>query len=765
LLLLLIGAGFAVTRVLWASLPRDPVWLTASGTESSIWLSRDTVGVPSIRADSDGDAHFAIGYAHAQDRLWQLELERRTLRGEMSELFGEANLGRDIWFRSLDLHRAARDAWPALSEDARSSLQRYVDGINAVIDRKDPLPIEFRLLGIRPQHWTVFDSLARLKSFAFEMSGNFRLDLVRETARTSLTTPQLRTLFPDDPLTGLDIAGPERAAPLHDGSGAIPWGSHASSGCSAWAVSGAHTTQKAGLLASDCHEELQVPSPWYVVHAKGDRLDVTGMSLVGTPLVLSGHNARVSWAATNLPADTQDICFENTDMADSSRYQAGGGWRAFDVREAKISVRAATSNPIFGVRQRVLDVRLRSTRNGPVISDQFGGFDRPFSLRWIGFAPDDTSYEALYRLQFAANPQELRAALTAHVTPALEIVYADADGSIGVVAAGRAPARKPGSGSVGLACWDDESASPASIPLEQAIAIGDPTPGYILAGGPSSPARAARIRERLGKLVEGHDVGATDLQSIQGDLVDLDAAALAAELSRISPASEEQAAALNSLSGWDGMMSTGSEAAAIFQVWTRQLRVRLLERGMRAYWNQPQRAAFLSALESQMDSRALLRALGECDTVWRPDSTWTTAGGCADLLRSTLQTSLAELRGITGSSSIAGWRWGGVSRIEYAMPPVSILPQLDRLLVDRAVEVGSQNTINIAAGSFTHNDGFSQRVGASFRQVIGLKQGTATYAFTSSTGQSGNFASPHYADLATAFARDEYLLLSQEKPR
>jgi penicillin amidase len=728
-------------------------------------LSRDAVGVPHIRANSDGDAYFAIGYAHAQDRLWQLELERRALHGEMSELFGEAHLSRDIWFRSLDLERAARTAWPALSEDARWSLQRYVAGINAVIDRDEPLPIEFRLLGVRPRHWTVLDSLARLKLFAFEMSGNFRLDLVREAARASLTTPQLRTLFPDDELTGLATAAPMRAGSLHDASSAFPWGEPASTGCSAWAVAGAHTRRKAALLASDCHEELQIPSPWYVVHATGKLLDVTGMTLVGTPLVLSGHNARVSWAVTNMPVDTQDICFENTDTADTSRYLAAGEWRAFDVRNASIAVRVAASSPIFGVRQRILDVQFRSTRNGPVISDQFGGFDRPFSLRWIGFDPDDTSYEALYRLQFAANSQELRAALSAHITPALEIVHADVDGNIGVTPAGRQPLRKRGVGTVALSCWDNESAWSATVPVDRAISIHDPTPGYAISGGPSSPARAARIRERLETLVKRNDVSMADLQSLQTDLVDLDAAALAAELSRVSPASEEQAAVLRSLSGWDGAMSAESEAAAIFQVWSRQLRKSLLERSARAYWNQPQRAAYLRRLEQQMTTRALRRALGECGRVWLPDPARNAAGGCNDLLPSTLRATIAELQSITGSSAIAGWRWGGLSRVDYSMPQVSIMPQLDRLLTDRAVEVGSANTINIAEGTFTHNDGFSQRVGASFRQVIGLGQGVTTYAFMSSTGQSGNVASPHYADLAAAFGRHEYRQLPQEGSR
>ena len=728
-------------------------------------MSRDAVGVPRIRASSDDDAYFAIGYAHAQDRLWQLELERRALHGEMSELFGDAHLSRDIWFRSLDLERAARTAWPALSEDARRSLQRYVAGINAVIDGHAPLPVEFRLLGIRPRRWTEFDSLARLKLFAFEMSGNFRLDLVREAARASLTTAQLRTLFPDDELTGLATAAPMRTGRLQEVSGALPWGETASAGCNAWAVAAAHTAGKLALLASDCHGQLQIPSPWYVVHATGKLLDVTGMTLVGTPLVLSGRNARVSWAATNLPVDTQDICFENTDATDASRYQAADTWRPFDVHNARIAVRVSGGSPLLGVRQRVLDVQLRSTRNGPIISDQFGGFDRPFSLRWIGFDPDDTSYEALYRLQFVANWQELRAALSVHVTPALEIVYADVDGNIGVTAAGRQPLRKRGMGEVALPGWDDEFAWSAAVPVDPATAVYDPTAGYVVSGGPSSPAREARIRESLEKIVARNGLDAVDLQSLQADVVDLDAAALAADLSRVPPANKEQAAVLRSLRDWDGAMSTESHAAAAFQVWTRLLRKSLLEQNMRAYWNQPQRAAYLRALEQQMTTRALRRALGECSPVWLPETTRGAVVGCDDLLPSTLRATIAELRSITGSSTMPGWRLGAVSKVDYVMPQVSIMPQLDRLFTDRAVEGGSVNTINIAVSSFVGHEGFSQRVGAGFRQVIGLGQGVATHRFMTSTGQSGNVASAHYARPAAAFDRQEFRLVPDETQR
>ncbi|MDN2715181.1 penicillin acylase family protein [Janthinobacterium sp. SUN120] len=784
-LLVLSGGYYVCTRLLGSTLPPERMQLFPDGALSPVFMARDVNGVPHIRARTDEDAFFAIGYAHAQDRLWQLELQRRTVHGELSELFGRETLKQDIWYRSLNLHAAAQSAWPALSDQARRSLQKYVDGVNAGMAAQSELPVEFRQAGIAPQRWTVYDSLARLKLFALNLSGSFQLDLTREAARQTLTTAQLRTLFPGDALEGTpavrmdqarENAGAAALLPLRE-AGLVPppWGAPTAAGGNAWAVAGRHGEAGAALLANDLQLELQIPSPWYAVHAKGERLAVSGMSLVGVPLVIFGRNDRISWGGASLRADSQDVYFENTDPDDASRYQAQGQWLPFVTRKETIQVRAESGSALVGAQQRTVSVVLRATKNGPLISDQFAGFDRPVSLRWVGFDSGDTSYEAWYRLQFAADWQDFRAALSVHATPALKMVYADIDGNIGAIAAGKVPVRKQGGGALPAPGWDQRFAWAGYVPVARLPAVYNPATGFVVAANQqeagasnsdfigrdwASPARAERIAQLLQeRLQAGKRLGPADMKRIQGDDVDLDAAALAAELVTMRPDGAAQAKALGLLRGWNGTMAADSQPAAIFNVWTRHLRKRLLGDKLQQYWNRPEQGGYLRSLDQQMGTRALRQALAECRTVWRP----ATAAGCDGLLQPALQAALDEIGKITGSRSMADWRWGALQRGVYAHPSQDTWRPFNGLFERGTAQGGSPNTVNAADSIFIDRQGFEQRTGGSFRQVFSLGEGGIVHEFMNSTGQSGNVASRHYADMVEPFSRLEYTRLAPDE--
>jgi penicillin amidase len=787
ILLVLGGSHYVATRLLRSTLPPHRMQLFPDGSLSPVFIERDANGIPHIQARTDDDAFYAIGYAQAQDRLWQLEMQRRMIHGEMSELFGEASLQQDIWFRSLNLYSAAQTAWPALSDQARNSLQKYVEGINAGIAAQSELPVEFRLFGIRPQRWTPFDSLARLKVFALDLSGSFQFDLTREVARRALTTAQLHTLFPDSGLEGApgnsrgQAAGKVDAAarfPLREAGREIPpWVAPSGAGCNAWAVAGRHADGGAALLASDCHMDLQIPSPWYMVHAKGQTLAVSGMSLVGVPIVIFGRNDRISWGGANLSADTQDVYFENTDG--DGRYETQGRWSKFETRNVTIKVRAESSFPLLRAQEHTVSVQLRAIRNGPVLSDQFDGFERPVSLRWVGFDPGDTSYEALYRLQFASDWQAFRAALSVHVTPALNVIYADVDGNIGSVAAGKVPIRKRGSGALPAPDWDNSFVWEGYISANRLRTEYDPTSGFIVAAnhkavGPdypymggqdwASPASVKRIAQLLEeRLKAGKRLNLTDMQRIQGDVIDLDAAALTAELVKMRPNGDEQTKALRSLEGWNGAMAAGSQPAVIFNVWARHLRKQLLDDKLRWYWNKPEQGAYLRNLEQQMSIRALRQALEECEPVWGfARAGGDTSVGCEAMLQTTFQAALDEIGRVTGSRDMSEWRWDAMQQAVYVHWPLGQWPLFNRLFERRTAQGGSQNTVNAAGSSFVDNEGFAQRVGGSFRQVISLGRGAIVHEFMNSTGQSGNVASPHYADMVEPFARLEFYTLAPE---
>jgi penicillin amidase len=424
-------------------------------------------------------------------------------------------------------------------------------------------------------------------------------------------------------------------------------------------------------------------------------------------------------------------------------------------------------------------VQLRATKDGPVISDQFAGFDRPISLRWVGFERGDTSYEALYRLQFASDWKTFREALSWHVTPALNMVYADVEGNIGAVAAGKLPIRKPGTRPLPAPGWDDARSWSGFLPADRLPATYNPASGFIIGAntkvagvdapnsteeGRGSLTRAKRIEQLLKeRLKAGNGLNVADMERIQGDVVDLDAAELAAELVKVRPRDDEQAKALRCLMGWNGEMTASSRPAVILSVWAHYLRKRLLEDNFHWYWNKPEQDAYLRSLEQQMDIRTLRQALSECQTVWKTARTeGGTRSSCEDMLQSTLQAALNEIARTSGSRNMSTWKWNAMQHGAYLHQPLGQWQALHGVFERGTAQGGSANTVNAAESAFVDNEGFVQQMGTTFRQVMSLQGSRIVHVFMNSTGQSGNVASPHYADMVETFSRLEYESLSSE---
>ena len=281
---LLAIAWFAVAK-LKEELPPTSMVLTHTLMGSSASIERDDHGVPHITAGTDVDAYFAVGYAHGQDRLWQLELQRRMVQGRLSEIFGKDSVQQDTWFRTLGLYEAARSAWPSLSKEAQASLTAYSAGVNAAIAERHGLPIEFQILNVKPQPWTEIDSLAWIKMFALDLGGNFRLEIMRFLVNQSLPSKQAETFFSDYPSAApTTVADQKTSAETVSGMAALlnfqkdmeakyGLGGRAV-GSNAWVVAGKHTQSGAAFLANDPHLGLQIPSLWYALSVKGKTLNV-----------------------------------------------------------------------------------------------------------------------------------------------------------------------------------------------------------------------------------------------------------------------------------------------------------------------------------------------------------------------------------------------------------------------------------------------------------------------------------------------------------
>ncbi len=376
------------------------------GLAAPVQISRDEHGVPSIVARTDRDAFFAVGYVHAQDRLWQLELQRRLVAGRLSEVFGRGSINQDVWARTLGLQRVAASAWSDLSPGARDSLTAYAEGVNAWLATHHSLPLEFDLLGVTPEPWRATDSLAWNCMFALSLAGNFREEITRSLAAQVLSPEKLSVLYGRPTDRTLLQAGarlePAKLARLAAFQAAPLPGlrDRARAGSNAWVVAGSRAEHGQALLANDPHLPLQLPSLWYALRLEGDRLDTAGMSLVGLPVVIFGRSRHVAWGGTNMMADQQDLYLERVDPNDAGRYEVSGRFEPFVTRRETIAVRADFPAWLREPLQPIT-IEVRSTRHGPVISDQFDLFEQPVALHWSLFERPASSYEAFFRVSYA----------------------------------------------------------------------------------------------------------------------------------------------------------------------------------------------------------------------------------------------------------------------------------------------------------------------------------------------------------------------------
>lgn len=775
------------------SLPQDQGSLEVEGLQGAVSIERDGHGVPRVIARSDRDAYFAIGYLHAQDRMWQLELQRRMAQGRLSEVLGKDAVQQDIWFRTLGLARSANDAWDALSPEARASLQAYADGVNAWLDSGPVLPVEFVALGVQPERWTVYDSLAWSKVFALDLGGNYRREIDRMLAAQLLDPARLHTLFPPAPTSVAGGAAQDGAqeeetapAPTPDPVALEGYARMAEFlarlqqrtglggrfvGSNAWAVSSKLAGGESTLLANDPHLGLQMPSLWYMAALKGDRLDVSGATLVGLPLVVFGRNANIAWGGTNLMADSQDIYLEQVKPDDASRYLADGEWVPFLQREELIRVRE--SFPAFlHAPIKPLRISVRATRHGPVINDMFQVFDQPASLRWTALDRDDTSYEAFYRLGYARDWSEFDAALGHLVAPALNMLYADRRGHVGHLAAGRIPVRAAGDGGAPVPGWNDEYAWTGSVPHEEmprfydppsgyvASANNDPTPpgyGRLISNDWAPPTRVQRIGQMIGDAVAaGEPVDLALMQRMQADRHSAAALRLLEVLMEYPPGNDAQRVAHDALREWDGRMDRDSHAATLFNAWLRQLKRHLVGAAFQGYWNRSRQTRVLQGMIDGIDPDTVAAMLSGRSGQWCRDREGSQPVPCAEVADAALDDALRELRKMAGDSR-DGWAWGDVHETVYRHVPFSDVNVAKVWFERRISSGGSPDTLDVADYALGEHGSYEQTFGAGFRQVFELSPDSTVHLQMNSTGQSSNAMSPHYDDMIEAFRDVSYL--------
>ena len=742
LLLLTPAAGLLLLR---SSLPDFRSSVRLEGITSPVQIMRDAQAVPHVFAASDSDAYFALGYLHAQDRLWQMHLQRRIGAGRLAEVIGEPGLGADRFMRLIGAYRLAEESYSRLSSDVRGALDSYAAGVNAWLEtRRGALPPEFYLLQTWPEPWTPADSLVWGKLMALQLSGNYRAELQRAEMAAALGDEAMAVLFPDQaasqPITLTEYVAPERLRSLR---AALPTPLGPATASNEWALSAGETRTGGAILANDPHLGLNSPTLWYLARVRTPTMSLVGVTVPGVPFHILGHNGTIAWGMTTTGSDVQDLYIERIDPDDPSRYLTEDGSVPFRIRTEIIEVDGG--DPVT--------LTVRETRHGPVLSDINGNAtavtddDHVISLAFTALTANDTTPEAIYLMGRATNWVEFLGALQFWIAPQQNIAYADVDGNIGLIVPGHIPIRADGDGLTPVPGWTGQHDWAGTIPLESLPQVLNPAEGHIVNAnnpvvGPNypylighqdiEPYRAERILEVLDES-DGQTIEST--LALQMDTVSAAARDLLPLMLTVRPDNAGASQAISLLRGWTYRMDRGRPEPLIFATWLRRLNEALYADELGAlfpdYWR----------LRPGVVRTMLTEEQGWCD-----DRRTARTESCAEILRSSLDVAIAELTE-RHQKPLSTLRWGDEHVAPFTHRVFSAVP-VAQSLVDISIETsGGPYTVSRGNSHVNRaNAPFSHIHGATLRAVYDLAN-LDNSRFIIATGQSGNPFSPHYGDL------------------
>ncbi len=746
LLVALVG-GMWLYRRSRACLPQLDGTIPMPGLSARVEVRRDAHGVPHLRAQTLPDVLFAQGYVTAQDRLWQMDLNRLHAEGRLSEIFGDRTLRLDIESRTLGLPRLAEQGLADLDPGARALLASYTRGVNAFIEsHRDRLPLEFLLLRYQPQPWRDIDSVAAVLNLSSALSQTWRDDLMREHITAKLGKDLASDVLPDHSALDVPVAEVAATAPAKAGAKrASAWleesplddqllatvlapsnlDSQGGGGSNNWVLQGSHTKSGKPLLANDPHLGHSIPSVWYMIHLKAPGLNVSGVSLAGLPLVVIGHNEHIAWGMTNTGPDVQDLYMESFNLANPKKYLHNGQWVDAEVRDEIIKVRD----------QRDYHLTVKVTRHGPVVSHDG---NRDLALRWTALEPHAIRLPLL-AIDQATNWQEFTTALWDFTVPMQNFVYADVEGNIGYYAAGLVPIRKQGDGSVPVPGSTDDYDWTGFIPFKDLPHAYNPASGmiatangrivpdnypYVITRKWDAPYRTARIFELIR---ERNSFVPSDMLRIETDINALDDQWLAKQLlsaaAQRAPDGPEAQYALSVLKDWDGQARADSAATLICEVTRRALLERILK---------PKLGDNLSGYHWPMSTIFLQNVLEQNLARWLPP-------GDADFnltLMKSLEEGIKRIPSLVHNQSHSAWRWGDTIPLTFHHPLSVGLPLLGRLLdVGPFPQAGTGTTVKQT----------TPQLGPSMRMVVDFSNFDESMQ-NITLGESGEVFSPYYQD-------------------
>lgn len=764
LVAVLVSAVLAIWLWVRTTPPRLEGQLALPGLSAPVEVLRDGEGVPHIFAASLEDAWTTLGYLHAQDRLFQMEMGRRIARGRLAELIGSGGVGFDRQMRTFGLPALAEASLSALDPETRRALDAYAAGVNGwLTNRTGWLPPEYYLLWFDPEPWTPVDSLLWGRTMALLLSGGARQEAAeaRLAARLDDATRRLITLDDRDP-PSIGPAGSANLLPSPAPNGtlapttvatlmertltALPSWVGTVMASNAWALAGGRTATGAPILVNDPHLGLSAPGVWYLARIVTPTRELVGATAPGVPLHVLGHNGRIAWGLTTTGADTQDLVIER---------ETRPGFYATEAGEAPMQTRTERIAVRFG---EPVEHVVRATRHGPVVSDLPGQADAPdghvVALQATALAPIDRTPDAMRRILMADRWEEVAAALPLYHAPVQNLFVADRT-TIALTMPGRIPIRGAGNGTqpqegwTGAATWRgfvDADALPRQVnPGSGSVWNGNnrlvgPDYPHLITARWSDPYRGRRIREMLADTspytLDRAEREVTDVRSPLADAV-LDSL-LASPPGTHALTNEARAI----LARWDRRMTRDQAAPLIFAAWLRSLNQRVFQ-------------DLLGEAATEFGGGGRMAVLVQ---LLQPGSS---CAACREAIGPALDTALTDLEKRAGKS-ISAWRWGAHHVAAMEHPALGRLPVLNRLARIVVETPGWDDTVNRGQTPFRGPSSampFAHVHGAGFRAIYDLADLSRSRLMVA-TGQSGHPWSPHWSDVSQRWADGQHRTLT-----
>jgi penicillin G amidase len=816
------GGGYLYLR---RSLPQIDGAAMVAGLSAPIDIIRDADAIPHVFATTKADALFGLGYVHAQDRLWQMELQRRIGHGRLSEVLGAAAIPQDRFLRTVGFGRAAKSAWASTPEWAKQQIDAYVAGVNAFISthRGSRLPPEFSLLRFEPEPWSGADVVVWVKMMAWDLSANYAFELLRHDLAAAVGRERMAQLMPAYPLEGLSILPGRPGDAIESGGssgsgglsenptqpthptypahpvGAPPsWVAAFAAGLSSgdatvraflaggarseglgsnnWVIDGTLSASGKPMLANDPHLSARLPSTWYLAHVSGGDLEMIGATLPGAPAVALGRNRYIAWGATNVGADVEDLYREKLNEA-GTHAEFRGAQEPLTIIPETIIVKGA--EPVR--------INVRVTRHGPLVSDAINANNaaskaepkpaplEPLAFRWTALDSDDSTVASFIKLNEARDWTQFTDALRTFLSPSQNFVYGDIDGHIGYYAPGRIPMRASGDGSLPAEGWSGNAEWTGWIPFDELPHLYDPPEHFIITANhrPAPPSYPHLLGlewpepYRAQRIHDLLDAARLEAQRRGSGLTADDFARMQADT--LSLHAKALLPLLLAHARPDG--GPAAQAVELLKQWDGASGPDSAGAALFGAWFHYLAAALAgddlgAVLADRYAERFTFVTRFVARTLTANDTTW-----CDDKSTAAPETCDDTVTGALRTAiadltrrlgaDMTRWRWDGVHRAIFPHQGLDAVKALRPILSRSVPNGGDWSTVNVAPAAAEAP--YDQKQLPGYREIIDLSPANDS-RFLDAVGQSGHFLSPHYDDFLKDWREVRHKKMRMERP-